>query len=201
VVLLHDAPGTSLGMHEIATALADGRHVIVPDQPGCGLTSLAAGTDVLEQAVDNVLAAADALGASSFAVAALGAGGAVAAGLARRVPERITKMVVAGAPMGDAAVAEHVAPEIELSDTGAHWIQAWLMLRDGQIYAPWFDGSVAAQRRIQGNFDAAWLHDQTAALMESRATYHVFARAAALCPAAVSLAADEFNANALAGLL
>jgi hypothetical protein len=52
------------------------------------------------------------------------------------------------------------------------------MLRDNQIYQPWFDGRVAAQRRTQGNFDAEWLHDQTVALMRSRQTYHLYSRAA-----------------------
>jgi len=62
------------------------------------------------------------------------------------------------------------------------------MLRDAQIYHPWYAGSVAAQRRSQGNFDADWLHAQTVALMEGRATYHVLPRAAALFPTAEVLA-------------
>jgi hypothetical protein len=61
-------------------------------------------------------------------------------------------------------------------------VQAWLMLRDNQIYAPWYDGSVAGQRRTQGNFDAGWLQDQTAAFMEGRETYSPLARAAASVP-------------------
>jgi hypothetical protein len=54
----------------------------------------------------------------------------------------------------------------------------WLMVRDTEIYRPWFDGRVAAQRETQGNFDADWLHDQTFALMASRETYHRLPRAA-----------------------
>ncbi len=61
------------------------------------------------------------------------------------------------------------------------------MLRDNQIYKPWYDGTVAAQRQTQGNFAADYLHDETAALMEGRASYHVFARAAAGFPAVASL--------------
>jgi hypothetical protein len=62
------------------------------------------------------------------------------------------------------------------------------MLRDNQIYRPWHDGRIAAQRPTQGNFDAAWLHDQTAALMEARATQHRLPRAAAAFPTAKTLA-------------
>jgi hypothetical protein len=71
-----------------------------------------------------------------------------------------------------------MAPELPLSPEGAHWLKAWLMLRDNEIYRPWFDGRVEAQRRTQGNFDADWLHEQTVALMRSRTTYHRYPRAA-----------------------
>jgi len=204
VILLHDAPGTGLGLHEVAVALAETRQVVVPDQPGCGLTSLPDG-DLLEAAAANVLAVADAVGAETFAVAALGCGAAVAARLAGRAAGRMTRLVVAGLPIQDAAAADDFAPEIALDATGAHWVRAWLMIRDGQIYAPWFDGSVAAQRRVQGNFDAAWLHARTVALMEGRATYHHYPRAALRgfvpVPDAVLLAGEDFNAATLADLL
>jgi hypothetical protein len=52
------------------------------------------------------------------------------------------------------------------------------MVRDAEIYRPWFDGRIAAQRTTQGNFDADWLHEQTFALMASRQTYHRLPRAA-----------------------
>ena len=33
------------------------------------------------------------------------------------------------------------------------------MVRDAEIYEPWFDGRIAAQKTTQGNFDADWLHE------------------------------------------
>jgi hypothetical protein len=75
-------------------------------------------------------------------------------------------------------VADKIAPDLPLSPLGAHWLEAWLMIRDGEIYHPWFDGRVAAQRSDQGRFDAAWLHDQTVALMDSRGSYFRYPRAA-----------------------
>jgi hypothetical protein len=39
-------------------------------------------------------------------------------------------------------------------------------------------GTVAAQRRDQGKFDAQWLHDQTSALMAGRESYYRLPRAA-----------------------
>jgi hypothetical protein len=71
-----------------------------------------------------------------------------------------------------------IAPDVPLSPEGAHWLTVWLMVRDAEIYQPWFDGRIEAQRPTQGNFDADWLHEQTFALMKSRQTYFRFPRAA-----------------------
>jgi pimeloyl-ACP methyl ester carboxylesterase len=185
-VLLHDAPGTGLALDGLARGLAATHQVMVPDLPGSGLSEAPAG-DILVAAAETMLTVADALGVERFRVAAAGTGAAVAAALAARAGARVSEYSIAhGAPVDPA----RIAPEISLSPTGAHWVQAWLMLRDGQIYAPWYDGRIAAQRATQGNFDAGWLHDQTVALMEGRATYHLLPRAAAAYPAAESLKAS-----------
>ncbi len=184
IFLLHDAPGTGLALEEAAQALALTHDVIIPDHPGCGRTDAPVNPDILAAAAGNVLAVADRLGLQTFTVAATGCGGAVAAHLARAAGPRVTRFWLADISPPDEVLAQKIAPALELSPTGAHWVQAWLMLRDAQIYKPWFAGTIAAQRHTQGTFDATWLHDQTAALMESRATYHLLPRAAATCPTA-----------------
>ncbi len=189
LMLLHDAPGTGLAMAEMAQALSATHDVIVPDHPGCGLSDAPDTADILDAAAQNISAVADALGLARFSVAGAGCGAAVAARLAARGERRVIRFIVADVRAPDAAAAAAIAPAIELSPTGAHWVQAWLMLRDAQIYAPWFDGRIAAQRRTQGNFDADWLHSQTAALMEGRASYHMLPRAAATYPTAAILQA------------
>jgi pimeloyl-ACP methyl ester carboxylesterase len=185
LVLLHDSPGTSLGLHALATRLAGTMHVIVPDHPGSGRSDACKFGDILAAAAENIVAVADALGLRQFRVAGAGAGAAVAATLAERGDKRISSFLVADISPRDATL---VAPDLQFSKTGAHWVQAWLMLRDAQIYHPWYSGSVAAQRKIQGNFDADWLHAQTVALMEGRDSYHLLPRAAAMFPTAEVLA-------------
>jgi pimeloyl-ACP methyl ester carboxylesterase len=177
VILLHGAPGTGLKLEAQAKRLAAQAYVLVPDLPGVG-DSAAPSDDrsILDAAVDAVGAIADGLGLERFVLAATGCGCATAAGFAALGDPRLMAVLLEDAPEPDAAVA--IAPEIELSPEGAHWLKAWLMLRDDQIYRPWFDGRVSAQRKTQGNFDADWLHDQTVALMTSRATYHRLPRAA-----------------------
>ncbi len=184
IFLLHDAPGTGLALEEAAKALALTHDVVVPDHPGSGLTDAPENSDILAAAAGNVLAVANSLGLKSFSIAAAGCGAAVAAHLARTAGPRVTRYWLADVSPPDEVLVQKIAPALELSPTGAHWVQAWLMLRDAQVYKPWFAGTIAAQRHTQGNFDAAWLHDQTAALMESRATYHLLPRAAATFPTA-----------------
>jgi pimeloyl-ACP methyl ester carboxylesterase len=177
IILLHDIPGTSLSLQSLALKLAESYHVIVPDHPGSGLSDAAAKDDILAVAAENIITVADMFGVGTFTVAAMGVGAAVAARLASG---RVHRFIIAETP---AIEATQIAPDIPLHPAGAQWVQAWLMLRDNQIYAPWYDGRIAAQRRTQGNFDAGWLHDQTAAFMEGRETYAPLARAAAFVPA------------------
>jgi len=179
VILLHGAPGTGLKLEAEARALAAQAYVLVPDLPGVG-ESAAPSDDqpILEAAMDAVAAVADGLDLERFVLAATGCGCATAAGFAARGDARLTAVLLEDPSAPDALTADHIAPEIELSPEGAHWLKAWLMLRDDQIYRPWFDGRIRAQRKTQGNFDADWLHDQTVALMTSRATYHRLPRAA-----------------------
>jgi pimeloyl-ACP methyl ester carboxylesterase len=189
VFLLHDAPGTGLALEGLARSLASEAFVILPDLPANGESDAPAGDrPILDVSADAVRVIASALGLERFTIAATGCGCAVAATLAARRDPRIRAILLEDLPTRDEAIAAAIAPEIPLSPEGAHWIQAWLMVRDNQIYKPWFDGRVQAQRRTQGNFDAAWLHDQTFALMKARAVYHRLPRAAYRVDCAAMLA-------------
>jgi pimeloyl-ACP methyl ester carboxylesterase len=179
VILLHDAPGTGLRLEPLARSLAADCHVILPDLPGTGESDAPAeDRAILEVGADAVAAIADTLALESFAIAAIGCGCAVAALFAGRHDPRLTALLLQDIPARNDAVADAVAPAVPLSPEGAHWLTFWLMVRDAEIYLPWFDGRVAAQRATQGNFDADWLHDQTFALMACRETYHRLPRAA-----------------------
>ncbi len=173
VLLLHDAPGTGLALTGMARELSEKMYVILPDLPGTG-DSDAPGEDrsVLDAAASALSVIADTLDLKQFSVAGLGTGAAVAAVFAGKKDSRLTALLLENVPVKDEAAAAKIAPDIPLTPEGSHWIQAWLMLRDAQIYKPWFDGGIAAQLHTQGNFDAEWLHGQTFALMKSRATYH-----------------------------
>ncbi len=179
IMLLHDAPGTGLAMSTLAQQLAEQHYVIVPDLPGNGESeSPSESRPILEAAADAAQSVASVLNLHSFTIGAVGCGCVVAAILSSRSDARITAMVLDSVPALNETTAQHIAPALPLSAEGAHWLRAWLMIRDSQIYKPWFDGRIASQLSTQGNFDANWLHDQTFALMKSRTSYHRLPQAA-----------------------
>jgi pimeloyl-ACP methyl ester carboxylesterase len=191
VILLHDAPGTGLKLQALARDLATQAYVVVPDMPGVG-GSDAPGADqsILAACGEAVTGVITALGLEGALLAASGAGAAVAAEVFARRGTLQNRLVLDRPPLVlGPDVFDRIAPELPLSPLGAHWLEAWLMIRDGEIYHPWFDGQVAAQRADQGCFDAVWLHDQTVALMESRETYFRYPRAAVQADALGALAA------------
>jgi pimeloyl-ACP methyl ester carboxylesterase len=188
VMLLHDMPGSGLVLHERALALSGATHVVVPDLPGCGESGIADGPPI-EVAVDALVAIAQALGVQEFAVAAWGCASVVAAALALRDGSGVTELLLERAIAADPEVAARIAPDLPLRDEGSHWLTAWLMVRDNQIYDPWFAGTVAAQRATQGNFDAQWLHDQTFEIIKARETYALLPRAAWLTGSETMLSA------------
>jgi pimeloyl-ACP methyl ester carboxylesterase len=192
VLLLHDAPGTGLALADMARELSEKMYVILPDLPGTG-DSNAPGDDksVLDAAASALSIIADTLGLKQFSVAGVGVGATLAAVFAGKNDSRLTALLLEDVPVKDEAAAGKIAPDMPLTPEGSHWIQAWLMLRDAQIYKPWFDGRIAAQRHTQGNFDAEWLHAQTFALMKSRATYHRLPREALRFDTKAALAAAK----------
>jgi pimeloyl-ACP methyl ester carboxylesterase len=190
VFLLHDAPGTGLALEELARERASSAYVILPDLPGNGESEAPAeDRPVLEASADAIAAIASTLALSHFTIAAVGCGCAVAAAFAVRNDPRLEAITLQDMPVPDAAMAAAIAPDIQLSPYGAHWIQAWLMVRDNEVYKPWFDGRIVAQRDTQGRFEAEWLHDHTFALMKSRGSYHRLPREAYRFDSAAALAA------------
>jgi pimeloyl-ACP methyl ester carboxylesterase len=179
LILLHDAPGSGFALDGIARALAKTHYVVLPDLPGNGESDDPAGAgseDSLAACAAGVVAIIDAFALKDVTVGAVGCGCAVAALLTR--DPRIAEIVLENAPTPSAAVAAAIAPDLPITADASHWLKAWLMVRDTQIYDPWYVGTIAAQRTTQGNFDADWLHTQTFEIMKARESYHRLPRAA-----------------------
>jgi pimeloyl-ACP methyl ester carboxylesterase len=98
VIHHHGTPGSRLE-HEADPAAyrAAGVRVITPDRPGYGLSDPLPGRSLLDWPSD-VEELADALGLDRFGITALSGGGVSALACARRMPERLTGVVLASCP-------------------------------------------------------------------------------------------------------
>jgi pimeloyl-ACP methyl ester carboxylesterase len=191
MMYLHDGLGTGRSLTPIAPRLAQTRYVIAPDLPGSGQSdSPQPSQDRLDVSAQAVATVAGALGIEDVVLAGQGVGCLLAGRAAARAPVRA--LVLHEPPPANLSPSAF-APRLPLSPDGRHWVQAWLMVRDGEIYHPWCDGRVAAQRRTPGLFDPDFLHEETVALMRSRSTYHLTPRlalgvqGAAAAPAGVAV--------------
>jgi pimeloyl-ACP methyl ester carboxylesterase len=179
LILLHDAPGSGRSLLPLAEKLAQLYYIIVPDLPGNGdsqppvepISMAVAGADAIARIVDK-------LQLQSFTLAAMGCSAIVAAEYLRRGDPRLAMTYVTDLPAFDLVGAEALQSELTPTSEGGHWLRAWQIVRDNQIYQPWFNGTIAAQRKTQGNFDADWLHEETFELMKSARTYHLLAKEA-----------------------
>jgi pimeloyl-ACP methyl ester carboxylesterase len=190
--LLHDAPGSGLMCEPLIRALARHFFVIAPDLPGCGdsdpLSGDSPGIEDYADAMDTVFTT---VGVQSAVVEGVGFGTSVALALATAYPARVERLVLRGVLLPDADEraemrARH-APPIETTADGGHWYRAWLMLRDSQVYFPWYRGEAAARRKVEADFSADRMHAWTLEVMKQRAHYGDLIHAALAHDAAAAL--------------
>jgi pimeloyl-ACP methyl ester carboxylesterase len=192
LLLLHDAPGSSAQWEPLITALGRYWFVIAPDLPGNGESDpFAATAPALTDYVAETEALLGRLGPVQAQVYGIGFGASVAVELARTRPERVTGVALRGLLLPDEAERDALAaaytPDIDIERDGGHWYHTWLMLRDSQVWWPWYDRRLAALRRTPANFGAKALHKWTLDVMRRRDSYGHLIQAALGQDAAAAL--------------
>ena len=192
LVLLHDAPGSAEQAEPLIAAFAETYFVVAPDLPGNGESDAFGGTPDIAAFAKEVLVVLDRIGIDRATFHGIGFGSSVALAIAELAPERVEELRIQGLALLDAteraAWLAHYAPPIEIERDGAHWYRTWLMLRDSQIYFPWFETRLATLRRIPADLSARRLHCWTMDVMRSRKGYGDLIGAALRHDAAASLA-------------
>ncbi|MDX2108715.1 MAG: alpha/beta fold hydrolase [Verrucomicrobiota bacterium] len=96
VLMLHGNPSWSFLYREVVASLRDDFRCIVPDHLGCGLSDQpdVPGLYDLRQHTERLVALIEHLGIKKFHLIVHDWGGAIGFGLARRMPERIGKIIV-----------------------------------------------------------------------------------------------------------
>ncbi|MBA2934813.1 alpha/beta fold hydrolase [Sphingomonas sp. CGMCC 1.13654] len=188
LLLLHDAPGSSEDIAARITTLARDFRVIAPDLPGCGGSDPLPGIPTI---MDIAAAVESVLGACRIerpAVHGIGFGSSVACAVSTA-----SSIVLEGLLLPDdgarADMAERYVPAIPITEDGAHWYRTWLMLRDAEIWFPWYDRRAETQRDIVGDFDGRTLHRRTLALRNDHEGYGQVVRAALAHDASAALSA------------
>ena len=183
LLLLHDAPGSSLSLEPLLCELAGTRRVITLDLPGCGESMpLADSRSSLGYCAALVTQVLDRLGVSRCALYGCGFGSSLALELAAQNPQQYTQVLLHGLCLPAAAQRQEMllnyAPTINIEADGSHWYRTWLMLRDTLIYFPWYAGRAAALRRVEVEFDARQLHERTFEVLKQSQGYPQFIHAA-----------------------
>jgi pimeloyl-ACP methyl ester carboxylesterase len=191
IVYLHELPGGAGAVSDLLAALADGRRVMAPDLPGCGLSDplpnpgVEGYIEVLRRVITQSFDRPVDLVASFTATP-------IAARLAVAEAALFHRVVLDGALVADesgrAALAARYCPPLTFDFSGSHLQQVWQMLRDQDIQWPWYDGAPAAIRRTAEAPNATRLHRRFLDVLSQMERYGDPVGAALSCDARADLA-------------
>jgi pimeloyl-ACP methyl ester carboxylesterase len=143
IVFIHSSAGSSRSMDKLMAPFIGKRPVIAFDLPGNGDSDNPMGGSVTVEAQAKYLA--QAIKAASYSevdVFGYWGGCTVAVELAAQNPDLVKHiaaptLMVLSDDVRDEYLA-HYTPTIELDENGAHWIKVWNMVRDQELFAPWY---------------------------------------------------------------
>jgi len=150
VLVLHECPGSSSGVRDLAAALSSDRTVYALDLPGIGESDPLPSPDVPAYAAA-LLQLLDALGLTQADVVAEFSAVPIAIELARVAANRVHALAFDGAWL--LGVAERrtlwrsYCPPLPLRSDGTHLLSLWHRVRDQELSWPWFERSRAGIRR------------------------------------------------------
>jgi pimeloyl-ACP methyl ester carboxylesterase len=181
ILLLHDVPGGSASLRDLAAELAATRPVIAPDLPSLG-ESQPLPYPSLGSYVGTLAELLEALGATSLDVVAEGLGTTFAIALAAHRPGHVRRLVLDGVTMVRSRerrrVAQHYCPPAAPDRHGAYLQRLWHQLRDAEFSWPWFERAAEAARRPPAGLDSGRRQQQLLDVMKQLPGYGDAARAA-----------------------
>ena len=157
------------------TNLGGGRRVIAPDLPGCG-DSDRGDPLTMDGYAAALPAVADGLGIGPFDLYGVGAGAHVAAALAAQGAGRVRRLVLRGALILDgdrrADLGANFGAPVALRQDGAHLMTVWSMLRDMELFWPWYDRTKRAIRWSEPALDPILLQARLLDVLKQPDTWH-----------------------------
>ncbi|MCB2106091.1 MAG: alpha/beta fold hydrolase [Rhodobacteraceae bacterium] len=194
IVMIHASAASSMGMDRFMKPLIGKRPVLAVDLPGNGESDNPMGTTVTVEAQAKYLALAiEAAGYDEVDVFGYWGGCDVGVELAIQNPDLVKHLAVPTLMFFDDATRdEYVAnytPTIEYEEFGAHWIKVWNMVRDQELFTPWYKRKKEHIRRA-GEPDVApeVIHRRTLDLFKCIDIYQSAYRAHFMYPSLKKLA-------------
>lgn len=186
VALLHSSPGSADSYDSLIKDLARDHLVIAPDLLGNGYSDAPEIVDTdLKYYADSLVEVLDALDLNCL-VFGTHTGAGIAIELAINRPERIFGVVAEGMPSFTDEEREELlaryTPSFTPEKNGEHLVRAWHMLRDMQLFWPWYR-SDADHIRSTNPSSADLLQHQFVQLLKSGETYSRAYRASFKYPA------------------
>jgi pimeloyl-ACP methyl ester carboxylesterase len=178
-LLILEAPTPLHALH-LASLLPETLPTLVPELPGYG-ESDPLDTPSMDGFVATLSAVIDALTDGKVDVFCGGLATPLALALTAAHPGKIGRLIVDGGLSPDSLPSDdtgRLLPDIEFSSAGAHLMQVWHMLRDGEASWPWFDSSIPAQRQLEPLLDVDQLYEPFLGILKQPRHYGDAARAA-----------------------
>lgn len=208
LAIVHEAGGSTALHQAFIAAVAAERPVIALDLPGHGESDPPQGVDSasIDGCVGTLAHVLSQLGVDECDVLGLQTGGLVATELALSLPGQVRRVTHVGPWLLDSEEREEFSyryvPALTPHTYGTHLVEAWQMLRDMQLYWPWFKRTREAIRWCEPDLEPVRLHarfvellkagEHYADLMGDACRYPLEQRLAALrMPATFAAAADD----------
>lgn len=171
VLFIHASAGSSRAMDRFMTPFIGKRPVLAIDLPGNGDSDNPMGPVVTVEAQARYLGEAlRALGITEVDVFGYWGGCSVGVELAAQHPSLVKHLAVPTLMVLDAARQEELlanyTPTIELGEYGEHWLKAWHMVRDQELFEPWYKRKKANIARHEPDIAPAVIHRRTVDLFK-----------------------------------
>jgi pimeloyl-ACP methyl ester carboxylesterase len=185
VILLHPPGSSATALGALASDIAGHAVVLAPDLPGHGASdppsAMAEAGGTLEGVVAQLAEALapEVAGARTILVVAVGASAPVAREVARRLGPDAGVLVLHPPSWSAADTKEWLElglPALTPVWSGGHLLEAWHMVRDGRLFAPWFRRVHAATRPGEPDLDDRRIHREVSDYLRANGTWQALTR-------------------------
>jgi pimeloyl-ACP methyl ester carboxylesterase len=204
VIGIHGPGGSAADLIPLLQPLSSHCRVIMPDLPGHGETD----SDVTDL---NEIPSGD----KPVTLVGIGGGVGEVMTLAARAGARVERIVLVDPwlvenPTARAELAEKMYPNFPARASGGHLLDHWQLLRDTELFWPWYEADRAHALMPPGNLDPVYTHRRTVDLLKAGPASRESARAlfardligeiqALPCPVTIGLSANSpFESGAVA---